>query len=109
MKNKVKAFKDAIYPIMSKVLEDKEIIPPSNLDSLMEFIFNEIAGNNIDTIKCTYDDILYYTSWWYRNEKILKFTKDANYQILKYLKEKKIPKPINFDEFVYYIFGEIDG
>jgi len=109
MKDKIKAFKKEVYPILLKVIEDKDIIPPSNLDSLIEFIFSEIGGNDVDAIKCTYDDILYYIGWWYRNEKILKFSKASNYQVLRYLKEKRFPKPINFDEFVYYIFGEIDG
>lgn len=44
MKNKIKAFKKEISPLLLKALKDKDIITPLNFDSLIDFIFNDIRA-----------------------------------------------------------------
>lgn len=44
MKNKIKAFKKEISPLLLIALKDQDLILPLNFDSLIELIFNDIRA-----------------------------------------------------------------
>jgi hypothetical protein len=107
MKKKVLAFKKDVSPLLLRAISEEDTKLKLNFNSVVEFIFENLVRDATDEVKYEYSDIQYLFRAWCYLEEVVKFKKDTKPYLIKSLKLRNIPMPINSDEIFLYIYDEL--